>query len=43
MPTAIPKLGSSKLGVLPLRTGVDLDNGAPPAAVDLTPRGTAAS
>ena len=43
MPPAIPKLGSSKLGVLPLRTGVDLDNGAPPAAVDLTPRGTAAS
>ena len=43
MPPAIPKLGSSKLGVLPLRTGVDLDNGAPPPAVDLTPRGTAAS
>ena len=29
--------------LLPLRTGVDLDDGAPPAAVDLTPRGTAAS
>ena len=43
MPPAIPKLGSSKLGVLPLRTGVDLDNGAPPPAVDLTPRGTAVS